>query len=608
MKKIDYTHYWYTDIPPIVTLKDMIRRSAGKWPDNAAYWVKEKRGAAYRPIRYTLLMRDIEAIGTALLDMGLAGQRIAVMGQNSYEWIASYLAVICGLGVVVPIDKELSGPEVGNLLRTAGCSTIFCTKAECGKLSGIPEIENLIVMEFYGDRTEMDQAPVPTDPKVLTKLQLAAEEAGNGSRKIIAWKDLLTKGEAILDGGSREFLELTIDPDAMSVILFTSGTTGNPKGVMLSHRNITSNIMDVCRIAHILPTDKTLSLLPIHHTYECTLGMLLVLYRGASTAFCEGFKYISKNMKEAQNTVIIVVPRVLELVYDRIQKGIQKQGKQKLFDRTMKLNRRLRRMHVDMSRTLFKSVLDELGGKLRVVVTGAAALSPNVCRTFEDLGIVVLQGYGMTECTPLIAGTPMSADRERYKKAGSVGVPVCQGEVRIEEANEDGIGEVAYRGPNVMLGYYNMPEATAEVMEEGGWMKTGDLGFFDPDGWLYLAGRKKNVIVTKTGENVYPEELEDELNHDPLISDSMVFPYRKKDGPSPEEIVGVQILPDMDQIREKLGHEPEWTEVEALIEEAVKNINETWPQYKRIRFIHVRKEDFVRTTTRKIRRQDNQLD
>ena len=533
--KQNFDRYWYTDIREMVTIKDMLAGSAELYANNPAFWVKEKKGAPYKAVNYTLLQHDVNALGTKLTAMGLAGSRIAIMGQGCYEWICTYLAAINGIGIVVPIDKELTAGEIDNLLRAADCDTIFCTKNECKKLAGMENIKRLIVMDFYGDRTEMSEPPVPT-----TDLSRFRPIAGDGA-EVYDWRALLAEGEQLLAEGDESYTSVEIDPDALAVILFTSGTTGNPKGVMLCHRNITVNIMDVCRIAYILESDKTLSILPIHHTYECTLGMLLVLYRGASTAFCEGFKYISQNMKEAQNTVIIVVPRVLEMIYGRIQKGVQKEGKEKLFNRALALNHKLRSLGINgMGKRLFSAVYKELGGNLRLVITGAAALSPTIIRAFEDFGITVLQGYGMTECTPLISGTPMSAPKERYKKAGSVGTTVMTGEIELINQDENGIGEVLFRGPNVTMGYYNMPEATDELFEEGGWMHTGDLGFVDHEGWLYLTGRSKNIIVTKTGENVYPEEMEDVINRDPFVTECMVFPYMKEG----EEIVGIQILPD----------------------------------------------------------------
>ena len=610
IKGSDFKKYWYTDIREIITLKDMLAGSAELYKNNAAFWVKKKRGGEYIPISYELLQHDVNALGTALMDLGLKGSRIAVMGQNCYEWIASYLSIINGTGIVVPIDKELTGPEIGNLLKASSTDTIFCTRQECKKLQGLKEIRRLIVMEFYGDRTDINEKPAQEDFDAEKYRTILAGDTGSDKSakqendvEILSWTDLLIKGEQLLDEGNTEFLDAEIDPDAMSVILFTSGTTGIPKGVMLSHRNITSNIMDVCRICQVYQTDKTLSMLPIHHTYECTLGMLLVLYRGASTAFCEGFKYISQNMKEAQNTFIIVVPRVLELVYDKIQKGIVKQGKEKTFKRAMKVNKALRKAGINVSRTIFKSIIDNLGGKLRVVITGAAALNPNIFRAFEDFGIMVLQGYGMTECTPLISGTPGSAPRERYRKAGSVGATVDKGEIKIIDKDEDGIGEVLFRGPNVMLGYYNMPEETAKVIEPDGFMHTGDLGFVDKEGWLYLTGRKKNVIVTKTGENVYPEEIEDDILNDPTIEDCMVFPYKIQD----EETVGIQILPSMENLTDQVGHELDEQGLIDYYTELVKEYNQKLSVFKRIRSTFVRKEDFVRTTTRKIKRQDNPL-
>ena len=617
----DFSRYWYTDIREIVTIKDMLAGSAELYRNNPAFWVKKKKGAPYEAVNYELLQHDVNAVGSMLCHMGLKGERIAVMGQNSYEWIVSYLAVINGTGIVVPIDKELTGPEIGNLLRAGDVHTIFCTRQECKKLASLPEIDRLIVMEFYGDRTDISE---PVEQNGFDAEPYRAMILGDQNRnvEVYSWRDLLCWGEQLLSGSysepadgthagldendlvpDRTFLDAEIDPDALAVILFTSGTTGNPKGVMLSHRNITSNIMDVCRICQVYQTDKTLSLLPIHHTYECTLGMLLVLYRGASTAFCEGFKYISQNMKEAQNTFIIVVPRVLELVYDRIQKGIEKQGKEKTFRRAMKVNKALRKVGINLSRTIFKSVIDGLGGKLRVVITGAAALNPKIFRAFEDFGVMVLQGYGMTECTPLISGTPGSAPDERYRKAGSVGATVDKGEIKIINKDENGIGEVLFRGPNVMLGYYNMPEETAKTIEPDGFMHTGDLGFVDKQGWLYLTGRAKNVIVTKTGENVYPEEIEDEIRTAPAIEECMVFPYNDHG----EETVGIQILPAMENITEELGHEPSEQELNSYFKELVTDFNQSLAVFKRIRAVFVRKEDFVRTTTKKIRRQDNPL-
>ena len=591
-----FNHYWYKDIRNIVTLKDMLSSSVDLFGDNPAFWVKEKKGASYKSISYKLLENDVKAIGTMLAQMGV-GKKIAVMGQGSYEWICTYLAIVNSGNIAVPIDKELSGAEIENLLKASECDTVFCTKGDCKKLYDIKGVENLIVMEIYGDRTDETANPVYT-VKDFSRLKDKMQNSN-----VTLWKDLLLEGEELLKNGDTSFESIEIDPDEMTVILFTSGTTGIPKGVVLSHRNITSNIMDVCRVCHVKASDKTLSLLPIHHTYECTLGMLLILYRGASTAFCEGMKYIPQNMKEAENTIIIVVPRVLEMLHGRISKSVKKQGKEKLFRNMLNFNRRLKRLHINAGRKIFKSVIDEMGGKLRIVITGAAAISPQIYRDFEDMGLTILQGYGMTECTPLISGTPQRAERERYRKAGSVGVTVSTGETKVINKDESGIGEILYRGPNVMKGYYNIPEATAEVIDEEGWLHTGDLGFIDPQGWIYLTGRVKNVIVTATGENVYPEEIEEFVNQNEFIEDSMVFPHKTTEG----ENVGIQILPAMEPLSEKFGYEPNEEELNTFFKDLINELNQDLSVYKRIRDVFVRKEDFIRTTTKKIKRQDNMM-
>ncbi|MGN1350121.1 MAG: AMP-dependent synthetase/ligase [Anaerovoracaceae bacterium] len=594
--------YWFNDIRPITTLKELLYGSVELYEDRPAFWVKKKKGEPYEAITYGLLKHDVEALCAQLHAMGLSNERIGVIGQGCYEWIVTYLAVVIGGGVVVPLDKELEPAALQNVLGTAQCRTVFYTSDLAPRFRNIEGIDNHVIMQFYGDRTDPAVPLISEAASGAPDEQQLQETAENGAAEQYTqytWKELAGAGENLIRRGGFRYAKEPEQEDTMSVLLFTSGTTGNPKGVMLSQRNITANIMDTCRIANIHPTDKTLSILPIHHTYECTFGMLLVLYRGASTAFCEGLKYITKNMEEAGNSVFIAVPLVLEMIYEKIWKQAKKQGKDGMLRRAIRINNKSKALGIDMSRMLFRQIHQQLGGNLRMIITGAAALSPSVFRGFEDLGIKVLQGYGLTECTPLVSGTPESA-KERYRKAGSVGVAVASGEFRVENPDENGIGEIYFRGPNVMLGYYNMPEETEKVLKDG-WFATGDLGFTDREGWLYLTGRQKNVIVTKSGKNIYPEEIEEVLNRLSFITECMVY-GQKRDN---EDIVAVQVLPDLEKIQEELGYLPDENELYRLIKNAVNEANMSLTSYKRVKEVIIRKEDFVRTSTKKIRRQDN---
>jgi long-chain acyl-CoA synthetase len=572
---------WYEDIRAIKDIKELLNGSAELFADRPAFWIKKFKGDEYQQITYKRLKNDVDALGTKMLEMGLGGQKIAVTGQGCYEWFVTYLAIVNGVGVVVPVDKEFDASMVQNVLDTAECKTIFYTSGESKKISQLNGIENKIKMEVYGDRTSDDE---PFSYR---------EEEG-----CIPWKKLLQEGCELVEAGREDYINAVIDNKKMSILLFTSGTTGTPKGVMLSHWNIAFDVMEIARLEEIRPDDITLSVLPIHHTYEST-GSLLFLYRGASIAYSEGLKYISKNMLEVHNTFFIAVPLLLETVYDRIWKTARKQGKEKLLKKAIALNNKTRSVGLNFGNQLFRSVKKQLGGKLRMAVSGAAAVSPEIVRGFDDLGISIVSGYGLTETSPMIAATPAFSDK-RYRKAGSTGICVKNGEMKIVNPDEDGIGEIWYKGENVMLGYYNMPELTAETIVDG-WFKTGDLGFFDPEGWLYITGRKKNVIVTTTGENIYPEEIEELINKNEFVKESMVYALDRNG----TDVVAVQILPDEEALTERFGKMPSDEMVEHLMKEVISDVNDKLPVYKIIRSVTVRKDDFVRTTTRKIKRAEN---
>lgn len=577
----------YHEVREISTLKEMLNSSVSLYSERPAFLVKKVKAGEYFPITFSQVGHDVDALGTKLMEMGLKDAKIAIIGENCYEWVVSYYAVVNGTGIVVPLDKELTREEIYYLLKTADCRAIFYTQSYEEYFKDF-DIDFKFRMKVYGDRTDMAQA-LHESPEA---------DAGNGG--FYQWEDLVASGEKMLAQGDRSFIDAEIDADEMKIILFTSGTTEAAKGVMLSHRNIASSVMDTCRIADIRPDDRTLSILPIHHTFESTMGMSLVLYRGASVAFYEGLKYITKNLAEAQATVLIGVPLIFESVYDKIWKQAEKTGKSTALKKAIKLNKTLKLFGIDASRKLFKSIHEKFGGKLRLLVTGAAAIDPNVLRGFEDLGFRMLQGYGLTECAPLVSGTPDFCNG--YKKAGSVGPSVASGEIRIVDKDEDGIGEITSKGPNVMLGYYNMPEKTNEVLKDG-WFYTGDLGFMDKEGWLYITGRKKNVIVTKTGKNIYPEEVEYYINRNKYIQESLV--HASFDEDDDDVRVSAQVRPNYELIYEEFGESFGDEEVQSLIKRAISEINEKLPIYKRIRGIAVRKDEFIKTTTKKIQRHKN---
>jgi len=567
----------------ITSLREMLNTSAKLYKNNTAFLIKKEKGGEYFRIRYEQLKHDVEALGTKLIDMGLSGKKIAIIGENCYQWVVAYLAVVNGVGVAVPLDKELNKEEICNIIDTAECNAVFHTGTFAKVFRDHP-IGQRINMRLYGDRTDLSET-------------LSEEPTKEGA---LTWEALVGAGEKMLQAGDVRFLNAPLDPEEMSTLLFSSGTTGMAKGIMLSHRNIVSDIMDTRRIVKVNPEDRSLSILPIHHTFELTLGIMTMLYSGASIAFYEGLKYVAKNLVEAQATLLLGVPLIFESMYQKIWKQAAKTGKAVALQKAIKFNRFLRAMGINGEKKLFHSIYQSFGGKLRMLITGAAAIDPNVCRGYEDIGLKVLQGYGLTECAPLVAGTPDFSDT--YKKAGSVGPALPSGELKIVDADENGIGEIAYRGPNVMLGYYNMPEETATVLKEG-WFYTGDLGFLDDTGWLYITGRKKNVIVTKTGKNIYPEEIEIYVNRSPYIEESMV--YGIDDDEEEGTVVGVQVRPAYEAIYEKFGSGYNDDQIYELMKKEIRDINGGLAVYKRIRKVSVRREEFVKTTTKKIKRHQN---
>ena len=474
---------------PITDIRHMINTSAELYGSNVAFMQKFDKEKGYENVTYKEALADVNGLGTALIAHGLKGKRIAVIGDNCYQWAVSYLAAVCGTGIVVPLDKELSTAELKQLVIEAEVSAVlFSRRFE----------ETFSRMKADGD----------TGIEVLVNFERT--EDGDG---VCAWRNLIEEGKKLVEAGDRRFIDAEINADEMSILLFTSGTTGIAKGVMLSHRNICDDLMSAPTLLMVHDWDIFFSVLPIHHTYECTCGFLMPLYKGAAIAYCEGLKHIVKNLSEVRPTMILAVPLILESLYKNIMKNVRKQGKEGLVKKVMAVNKVTKKFGLDINKKLLKDILKVFGGRMRVLISGGAAIDPAILQFFNDLGFIAVQGYGLTECAPMAALNP---DTHKNMRNDSVGHLLPGMEVKIEDKDEEGVGEICLKGSNVMMGYYNMPEETAKVIKDG-WFHTGDLGYVDDENFIYITGRKKNVIITRNGKNVFPEELEYYLGKVPYV-------------------------------------------------------------------------------------------
>lgn len=565
----------YKTSRPITDLKHMLNTSVELYGDNVAFRQRFEKDKPFREITYREALDTVNGLGTALIAHGLKGKRISVIGENCYQWAASYLAAVCGTGVVVPLDKELSAEELKQLIIEADVSAVLFAKK-------------------YEKMFKEMMASGDTGLEMLVNFS-PADECGEG---VFSWESLVEEGKKLVESGDRSFIDAEIYADEMSVLLFTSGTTGIAKGVMLSHRNICEDLMSAPTILNVNTWDIFFSVLPVHHTYECTCGFLMPLYKGASIAYCEGLKYIVKNLAEVQPTMILAVPLIFESLYNNIMKNVRKQGKEGLVRKVLALNKVTKKVGLDLNKLLLKDILKVFGGRMRVLISGGAAIDPAILQFFNDLGFISVQGYGLTECAPMAALNP---DRHKYMRNSSVGHLLPGMEVKIEDKNEDGIGEICVKGPNVMLGYYNMPEETAKVIKDG-WFHTGDLGYVDDEEFIYITGRKKNVIITANGKNVFPEELEYYLGRSTMVSESMVWAQEDESGQ--DTVIVATIKPDMEEVEAAIGKDAagDADQVEKLLWTEVDKINENLPFFKKIKKITVRREEFEKTTGKKIKR------
>ena len=546
-------------------LKEVIYNSVKLYPNNNAFIIKEDiKKAEYKYVTYKKFLEDINCFGTALYNLGLKNKRIAICGKNSYEWALSYATSLLGNMVSIPLDKGLMLGELeSSLVRSKADAIIIESKFEDMikeiRENGKTEIKEYIII---GDSEEF---------KTVDKL--------------------LEKGKNLRKLGKTDFENAEIDSDEMKILLFTSGTTSASKAVMLTQRNIAENIYSMQLVEKFYPTDVNLALLPFHHVFGST-GLLVMLSCGITNCFPDGLRYIAQNMKEYKVSVYIGVPQLIEGMYKKIMAEIEKQGKLETVKKGIKISNFLLKFHIDIRRKLFKPILEAVGGNLRFIVNGAAALDKDVAKGFNDLGIRTVQGYGLSETAPVLC-----AENDKYLKPGSIGKPMPNVEIEIVDADENGIGELRAKGPNVFLGYYENEEATKEALKDG-WFYTGDLGYIDKDNFVFLTGRKKNMIVLKNGKKVFPEEFEYLINDLDEVKECMVFGLPKEND---DLLLSVKVQYDKDYM-EKIYPGKSFEDYEKIIWDKIKEINKTVPKYKYIKNMILTDEDFIVTSTAKIKR------
>lgn len=558
------------------TIKEIFTRSKEVYANNVFMLEKFNPKEEFKQITYTEFADDVIALGTALTQKyHLKDERVVIIGENTYNWYVSYMAMLCGVGIAVPVDKELPANEIENVIRRARASAvIYSTK----KKEVIKKVEDKL-------------------PEVKYFIQMNNEDTLDG--RDIGFDTIVKEGKALVKAGDNSFMEIAIDPDAFKVLIFTSGTTSNSKGVMISNKNLAQNVNAVSAYVKLYEQDRLFSVLPLHHTYESSIGFLLPMANGCSVAICQGLKHIVPDLKETKPTALLAVPLLIENLYKKINATIQKSGKAGLVNSMIHITNALKGVGVDIKKKVFNEIYENLGGKLRIIVSAAAPIDPKVGKWVQDIGISFLQGYGLTETAPIAALTP-----EFNPKVGSAGKAVICAEIKIDHPNEKKEGEVLIKSDTLMLGYYEDEEATNEVIEvdENGnrWFHSGDVGYLDEEGFLYITGRTKNVIVTQNGKNIYPEEIELLLGDIPEIAECMV--YGKEQKGEKELLISVKVIPNYEEIEARHGKDLTEEQIYNILWEQIKMINKKSPSYKAIKNLEIKKDEFVKTTTMKIKR------
>lgn len=557
------------DADKINDFRELVSRYSKLYSDKVAFEYKETPSSKeHIKITYSQFASDIKSLGTALINLGLSQKKIAIISPNRYEWCVSYLAITTSDMVVVPLDRALPDNEIESLIIRSKAEAVIFDKKYSEVFSKIAKekksnLSHFICMDDLAD--------------------------------FATYSNLIQKGHSLLLNGDNKYDNVKIDNKKMSIMLFTSGTTSISKAVALSQSNICEDIYALAQMTDIRKEDTFLSFLPLHHTFESTCTFLYGSYSGITIAFCDGLKYVQKNLSEFKVTGFVCVPLMLEIMYKKIKKGIEEQGKAKLVATMTKISNGLLKIGIDIRRKVFKQILDNLGGKLRILIAGGAAMSKEAIQGFLDLGINLLQGYGLTETSPVVAG-----ENDKFKRCGSVGFPLPGINVKIDNPNSEGIGEIAVQAPTVMLEYVDNPEATNEVLKDN-WFYTGDLGYFDKDGFLFITGRKKDVIVLKNGKNIFPEELEMLINKLPYVAESIVFGRPLEDG---DYKICAKIVYNEDYIAENMANLSKEELFNKVWEDIKENVNHKMPAYKYIREIILSKTPLIKTTTQKVKRHE----
>lgn len=554
-------------LPPeeVLNFRQMIEKNAKTYGDKTQYIYKDN--GEMHEMSYGEFGDTVKYFSTALYDKGLCGKRIAIIGDTHPAWMAAFYATVITGGVAVPLDRELDPDQMAEFAKIADCSAIVYTAALNAKVEGAAE--SLSFLDYF----------IPVCPSGFT------------SDKVIPFADMLEAGRRLVSNGDKRYESQSTDLDRMAAILFTSGTTGTSKGVMLSYKNFVSCANSCCRSMQYDKDDVLVSVLPIHHTYELSTTQISGTNLGLTIVICEGVRYATRYFKEYKPTAVVLVPLFLETIHKKIWAEIKKKGMEKKVRTAINVSDALLKTGVDIREKMFSDVTAVFGGNLKSIVAGGAPLDPKIVKDFYSFGITVLQGYGITECSPLV-----SVNRPGRVVFNSVGQPVEGVEVKIDKLPDSvgDEGEILVKGDNVMMGYYENEEATKAVLTEDGWFRTGDIGTVDKKGYIYITGRLKNVIIASNGKNIYPEELEDYLYRISAVKECVVI---GRDGDDGVEITAV-IVPDY----EVLGEGTSDTAVSFILKEAIAQINRTLPSYKHIARFELRKDPFERTLSKKIKR------